>query len=409
MGNQLLTSQRIVNRALAVLTETPSFLNMVNTQYANNFGSDTTSKVGDTVMIRVPQPAVVRNGRIMDIQAQVDTTVPVQITTELGVDTGATDAEMALQIDDYQTQFIDPKIPGLVTAVENQVMQTVIPQVARTVGGLNGAASAAYTAYNSSALPLQAGAILDASLAPKGHTEREMLVNTNSQVDIVTSLQALFNNQQKVGDQYKTGRMSSDTLGFDWDSSNLTPSFVRGTGAGYLVGAGGQTGNSLTTITGTGTLVPGDTFVITGVFDVHPQTKQTLPSLKNFTVTSSVTAAGTWAITPAIIPTGPYQNVSNSPAANAPITIKGTAGQALVNNVAFAKDAFYFVTAKMPNPPKSYGVDSATARWKGIELRFMQGYDMVNGMFISRFDILFGAGILRPELAVRVPSTITAY
>jgi P22 coat protein - gene protein 5 len=384
---------------------------MVNTQYANQFGSDTTQKVGDTVLIRVPQPALIRNGRIMDIQAQQDTTVPVQITTELGVDTGATDAEMALQIDDYQEQFIDPKIPGLVTAVENAVMANVIPQVARTVGGLAAGASAAYTAYNAAGLALQAGAILDTSLAPKGSDNREMLVNTNAQVDIVTALSTLFNQQQKLGNQYTTGRMSKDTLGFDWDSSNLTPSFIRGTAnGGYLVNGANQTGSSLIVGTGTGTLVPGDTFVIANVFDVHSQTKQSLPNLKNFTVTAAYAGGGgTLAISPAIVPTGPYQNVSAGPATGAAITVKGTAGQSLVNNIAFAKDAFYFVTAKMPNPPKSYGVDSATATWKGIQLRFMQGYDMTNGMFISRFDIMFGSGILRPELAVRIPSTITAY
>ena len=402
MSNQLITSTRVVQRALAVLTETPSFLKMINTQYAGNFNGDKVNKVGDTVLIRVPQPATIRNGRIMDVQAQQDSTVPVQITTELGVDTGATDAEMTLQIDDFQTQFIDPKIPGLVTAVEQAVMQNCIPKVARTIG--------AYGAFNSAALVLQAGAALDAQLAPQGANQREMLVNTYSQVDVIGSLSGYFNAQKQVGQQYTTGRMGMDTLGFDWDSSNLTPYFTRGTANGaYTVNGAGQTGSSLVVAAGTGTIGIGDTFTIAGVYDVHAQTKQQLPNLKNFTVTTAYAGgAGTIAITPAIVVTGPYQNVSAGPAASAAIVVKGTAGVTYAENVAFTKDAFYFVTAKMPNPPKSYGVDSATAIYKGIQLRFMQGYDMINGMFVSRFDIMFGSGILRPELAVTIPATITA-
>lgn len=412
MANTLLTSQKIVNRALAVLTETPSILQAMNSQYAGNFGSDQANKVGDTVLIRVPQPAVIRNGRIMDLQPQQDTTVPVQIQQEMGVDSGATDAEMSLQIEDFEAQFITPKIPGLLTAVENYVLQNTIPFVGRTVGGMNAGntAGAAYTAFNSASYPLQAGAVLDMQLAPKGSDNREMLVNTSAQVDIVTNLSTLFNQTQKIGNQYMTGRMSQDTLGFDWDSSNLTPNFIRGTASGYLVGAAGQVGSTLAVTTGTGNLALGDTFVIAGVYDVHLQTKQVMPNLKNFTVTTAwAGGAGTLAISPSIVATGPYQNVSAAAAAGAAIIVKGTAGQSLVNNVAFAKNAFYFVTAKMPNPPKSYGVDSATATYNGIQLRFMQGYDMQNGMFLSRFDIMFGCGILRPELAVRIPTTVSSF
>jgi hypothetical protein len=142
---------------------------------------------------------------------------------------------------------------------------------------------------------------------------------------------------------------------------------------------------------------------------VHAQTKQVLPNLKNFTVSVAYAGGGgTLAIIPAIVANGPYQNVSVGPANAAAITVKGSSGVTYANNLAFTKDAFYFVTAKMPNPPKSYGVDSATATYKGVQLRFMQGYDMTNGMFLSRFDIMFGAGILRPELAVRIPATVTA-
>lgn len=397
-SNQLLTSQVIVDRALAVLTETPSFLNLINKQYDAQFRGRGV-KVGDTVSVRVPQPAVVREGRIMDIQPQVDRVVPVTIDRQRGVDTGATSLEMALQIDDFQEQFIDTKIPGLVTAVEQDIINRVVKQVPASVGD--------FGPLDEAKTVLLAGAYLDSQLAPK--QDRNFMVNTWSQVDIVTALQGYFNSQSKIDRQYRKGAMYTDTLGFDWFSSNLTASVTRGTGAGYLVnGVPGDGASTLAVDTGTGTIVPGDSFTIAGVYDVHPQTKEVLPSLKQFTVTTTYAGgAGTLNVTPALINTGPYKNISALPADNAAITIKGVAGTTYAQNVAFSRDAFYMVTADLPNPPKSYGVDSASRTWNGVTLRFQNGYDQVNDMYISRFDIAYGAGILRPELAVRIPATVT--
>lgn len=399
-GNSLLTSQVVVDRAMAVLTETPSFLNMINTQYSDQFkGRGTDGKVGDTVLVRVPQRAQVRDGRIMDIQPIINKTVPVQINRYKGVDTGATSAEMALQISDFQREYIDTKIPDLVAQVEADIINTVVPQVPATVGD--------YGPLDDARTILQAGAYLDSQLAPKN--DRNFMVNTYSQVDIVTALQGYFNSQSKIDRQYRKGAMYTDTLGFDWFSSNLTSTITRGTanGAYVLNGVPTDGASTITVATGTGTLVVGDTFTIAGVFDVHPQTKQRLPNLKQFTVTSPYAGgAGNVSIIPALINTGSEKNISNLPANGAAITVKGTSGTAYAQNVAFSKDAFYMVTADLPNPPKSYGVDSASRTWNGITLRFQNGYDQVNDMWLNRFDIVYGAGILRPELAVRVPATV---
>lgn len=400
-GNQLLTSQVVVDRALAVLTETPSFLNMINTQYSDQFkGRGTDGKVGDTVLVRVPQRAQVRDGRIMDIQPIINKTVPVQINKYKGVDTGATSAEMALQINDFQREYIDTKIPDLVAQVEADIINTVVPQVPATVGD--------YGPLDDVKTILQAGAYLDSQLAPKN--DRNFMVNTYSQVDIVTALSGYFNSQSKIDRQYRKGAMYTDTLGFDWFSSNLTSTITRGTanGAYVLNGVPADGATTITVSTGTGTIVVGDTFAIAGVFDVHPQTKQRLPNLKQFTATSPYAGgAGNISIIPALINTGSEKNISNLPANGAAITVKGTSGTAYAQNVAFSKDAFYMVTADLPNPPKSYGVDSASRTWNGITLRFQNGYDQINDMWLNRFDIVYGAGILRPELAVRVPATVT--
>lgn len=397
MSNNLLTSSIIVKRALAKLVDESQVLAMVNRDYQGQFDN---AKQGDTVNVRVPQHASIRKGRIMDEMAVSNATVPIQINNYYGVDTGATSAELAMQIDDFAEQFIDPFIPDLLITVEADFINQVTAKVPATVG--------AYGAFNSQTTALQSKAYLDMQLAPKN--DRNMMVNTYSQVDIVQALSALFNSQTKIDKQYRSGRMAADTLGADWFQSNLTTTVTRGTGAGYLVNGAGQSGSSLVVGTGTGTINVGDTFTIAGVFDVHQQTKVAQPILRQFTVTTNYAGgAGTLAITPAITLTGTEQNVSAAPPNGAAITIKGVAGTNYVQNLLFSQDAFFFVTANLPNPGKNLGVDSATASYKGIKLRFIRDFDIVNDKWRSRFDIVWGGGILRPELAVRIPATITAF
>lgn len=398
-GNSLLTSSIIVKRGLAVLTEKLTFLKYVNRQYDTPFGYKGGAKAGDTVSVRVPQRAIIRTGRVMNVMSQVDKTIPVTIDSYYGVDTGATSAEMAMQIDDYQAQFIDSKIGDLLANVESAALAKCVPLVPTAVGS--------YGALNSATLPLKAKSYLDSQLAPSD--SRILLVGTNSQVDIVNALSGFFNPQKQVGAQYASGNMAANTLGFDWYQSNMIPQFTRGTGASYQTNsATAQTGSSLIVDTGTGTIKAGDSFTIAGVYSVHPQTKVSTGVLQQFTVTADYGGgAGTLAITPAIVASGSEQNVTNGAADNKALTIGGTSGTAYVENLAFSKDAFYFVTADLPNPPKSYGVDSASATYQGITLRFMQGFDMVNDQYLSRFELAFGAGILRPELACRIPATIS--
>ncbi len=49
------------------------------------------------------------------------------------------------------------------------------------------------------------------------------------------------------------------------------------------------------------------------------------------------------------------------------------------------------------------GVDRAARQtYKGISMRFVRDYDVVNDLFVSRIDILYGVATYYPELAVRL-------
>jgi hypothetical protein len=64
------------------------------------------------------------------------------------------------------------------------------------------------------------------------------------------------------------------------------------------------------------------------------------------------------------------------------------------------------VTADLPMP-QGMGVQCSQRTWKGVTLRFMQGFNIENDQYVSRFDIAYGAGVLRPELAVRISNSVS--
>ena len=352
----------------------------------------------------MPQRATIRDGRTMAIQNQVDVTRPVTINKYKGVDTGASSLEMAMDINDYQAEFIDTKIPDLVAAVEADVLSTVIPLVPQCAGD--------YGLLNDVSTILAAGGLLDNNLAPQNG--RNILTSVSGRQQIVNALTGFYNPQPTISEQFKSGLMARNTLGFDWYSSSLVPSLTRGSAtAAYETATGGAnlvTASAYSSIdidTGTGTFAVGDIFTIQGVNEVHPQTKADLGYLKQFTVYEA-SAGGTVTLkfTPIIVTSGPGQNVSATPGADKDVLPLGTLSTQYSQSLAFCKDAFYFVTADLPMP-KGMGVECAQRTWKGITMRFMNGFDIANDQFVSRFDIAYGAGILRPELAVRLPHILS--
>lgn len=393
MANTYLTTQLITREIALVLAEKLQFLRKINRQYDDQYAK-TGAKTGDTLKIRLPSRGTVRTGRVMDIQDNVDRSVDLVIGNQWGIDLGATSADMALKIDDFRERYIEPKIADLASAIEGQMMSDNLSKVGNVAGD--------YSAFDDFSTVLEAGRILSDNLVPK--SGRIMYVGNKAETQVLDAFKTYFNSQRQVGQQYEEGMM--DVMGgFKWFSSSLVPTYTRGTANGaYVTNGVAQTGSTLNVDTGVGTFTAGDVITIAGVYAVHPQTKQSLGYLKTFTVTAA-SAGGTAAlsISPEIIASGAEQNVSNAAADGQAIVVKGTSGTAYQQNVGFSKDAFAFVTADLPLPPKK---DASRVNYQGISLRYINDFDTVNDMFISRVDILWGGALIRPEMAVRIPSTL---
>lgn len=390
MANTLLTATAITREALRILHQKLNFIGAINRSYDNSFAKEG-AKIGDTLKIRLPNEYSVRTGRILNTQDTVERNVSLTVATQKGVDLNFTSAELTLSLDDFSDRILKPAMSRLAANIESGVIADNYKKVYQQIN--NQGSPLTYAKI------LSARALLVNSLASP---DLNALLNAQDNVDVVNDNKGLFNDQKEISGQYRDGKMGR-AAGFDFWENTMMPAHTRGAGTGYQVNGANQTGTSLVVGTGTGAVNAGDVFTINGVFRVHPETKVPTSTLQQFVVTQNFAGgAGSLSISPEIIPSGPRQTVSNSPAANAAIVFAGPASTTSGISLAFDKDAFAFVSADLVMPK---GVDFASRQvFDGISMRVVRQYDINNDTFPCRLDILYGSETIRPELAARLAS-----
>ena len=125
------------------------------------------------------------------------------------------------------------------------------------------------------------------------------------------------------------------------------------------------------------------------------------------TATATGGGAMTFSVSPAVVTSGPFQNVTAFPQNGATVNVLGGLGAANVSSpqgLAFHKDAFALGSADLPLPG---GVDMAARvadKQLGLSIRLVRAYDINTDRFPTRTDLLYGWTTLYPELACRVAS-----
>jgi hypothetical protein len=234
---------------------------------------------------------------------------------------------------------------------------------------------------------------LDEMAAPRKDRGRTMIFNPAMNAAAVQGLAGLFNAQSVLDKQYRDGVMV-DSLGLAYDMDQNVDVHTNGTAnvTTNTVNGAGQTGGAITVAALNGTVTRGSKVSFAGVFAVNPQSRVSTGTLAQFTVTAdAANGATSLSISPAIVATGAYQNVTASPANGAAITIFGTANGSYNANVAFHRDAFTLAMVPMWAPPGGKGViDVAQETWNGLTMKVTEFYDGINDNSIIRFDVLFG-------------------
>lgn len=394
MPNALLTSTVITREALRILHAKLNFISNINRQYDDQFAKSG-AKIGSTLNIRLPNQYVVRTGPTLSTQDTVEQNTTLSVTTQRGVDINFSSVDLTMSLDDFSKRILEPAMAVLASTIEADALNMV-----RDV----------YNVVNNIGNPINfrqimlGRKILNDCLAPMDDN-RTALLNTLDNVDLVDVLKGLFQDSTAIKKQYAEGMMGR-TGGFDFGENTLMPTFTTGTSAattGYLVNGAGQTGGSIAVNTGTTTFNVGDIISFAGVNRVHPETKADQGAVQTFVVTQAYAGGpGNLQVSPAIVATGAYQNVTASPANGAAVSKVGAAGAIYRPSIVFHKDAFTFATADliMPN-----GVDFSSRQvMDGISMRIVRQYDIVNDRFPCRLDVLYGYKTLRAQLAARILS-----
>ena len=413
MSNTLITPTIIAKEALVQLDNNLVFGNLVHRGYENEFGQTVNgNKPGDTIRIRKPVQFSVRSGAVADIQDVTEAYTSITVDRQRGVDFKFASSDFSLTINEFSERYIKPAMIQLANNVDVAIASLYkdIPNWAGpSAAGVIGAPVNSYADF------AKAPERLDHLAVPT-----EMRMGVLSPADhwgLMANFTGLYINDTAKNalekarmpevagvDMYRTQKVQTHTVG----AHGGTP-LTRGASQGVAYSTVKDTWTQTLATDGWTTssgLKEGDVFTISGVYDVNPVTKATLPHLKQFVVEANVTTAASAAnttsivISPPIITTGPYQTVSADCANDTAIVYMGTASTGYSQNLVFRKEAFALAMVPMERPAGA--VDVTVETYKNLSARLIPYYDGTNDVSNYRLDILYGVKTIDPRMAVRL-------
>lgn len=363
-------------------------------------------KAGDTVSIKIPPNYTVQEdnfditGAIGDSKEQaVDMVLDMSGTISFDLDT----AQLAHDIDvkSVYERMVQPAIYDLAANLEKRFLEKATQYTGNLVG------SAGATLVDPDTV-MHGGELLDEFLCPEGM--RKFLMDSAAMRNAVNENKNLFTFNREERRKAALG----EAYGFDWLKSQLIYRHTNGNDvSGVAVEnsvftiANGMSSLGIDGLTATtGTLTKGTVFTIADVYAVHPQTKVTLPFLKQFShVGDDLTANGsgqaTITLNEAIYDnTDARQNVSALPADEAAITIVGSASTTYKHSLQFHKKAFRVLSVGLAMPEKAELAEQVSEQ--GINLALIKDFDIKERKWVTRLDYLGGVVAVRPTHACRV-------
>ena len=398
MTNTLVTCSIVAKESLAILENMVAFAGMVNRDWEDEFTGNQSRgySPGQTINIKKPPRYQYRSGRVAVPQATVETTIPLTLS-QGGCDLNFTSLERTLSL-----QKLEDKLQAALATVANEIDRQGLQLARQATYNVLGTPG---TLPNTQALAL--GAItginqrLDEMAAPRDK-QRGLIMGPALNAAAVVGLAGLFNSGDTISKQFGSGMMVN-SLGLAYAMDQNVDTHTNGTQAvaGTNISGANQVGASVTVVATTGTITKGSKITLPGVFAVNPQSRVSTGTLAQFTVTADVAGGATSIpISPAIVTSGAFQNVTASPTAGQPFVIFGTASGSYQANVGFHKDAFTLAMVPMWAPPGGKGViDVAQETYKGFTVKVTEFYDGVNDNSIMRLDVLFGWAATYPELS----------
>ena len=399
MSNTLVTCSIVAKESLAILENMLSFSTMVNRDWEDEFSGNMSRGYapGQTINIKKPPRYTYRAGRVAVPQATVESTVPLTLS-QGGTDLNFTSIERTLSL-----TKLEDKLQAAMATVANEIDRQGL-QLAHfnTFNALNTAGTLPTTQALALAAITDCNRRLDEMGAPRDK-QRGFVMGPALNGAAIQGFAGLFNAQSAISKQFGSGMMV-DSLGLAYAMDQNVDTHTNGAATATNINGAGQTGSNITVVAvAAGTLTKGTVITLPGVFAVNPQSRTSTGVLAQFVVTADVAVGATSIpISPAIVTSGAFQNVTASPTTAQPYVIVGSASTSYQCNTAFHKDAFTLAMVPMWAPPGGKGViDVAQETYKGYTIKVTEFYDGVNDNSIMRLDVLFGWAATYPELSVK--------
>jgi hypothetical protein len=400
MSNTFATCSIVAKEALPILENMLGFASNVNRDWEDEFTGNMSHGYapGQTINIKRPPRYTYRAGRIAVPQVTTENTTPLTLS-QGGCDLSFTSVERTLSLTKLEDKLIAAMAP-VANEIDRQGLQLAHYSTYNT---LNPTGALPTTSALAIQAMTQMGQRLDEMAAPRKDKRRALVMNPAMNAALVQGFGGFFNNPSKISEQYNSG-MLTDSFGFMSGMDQNIDTHTNGAATATNVNGAGQTGAAITVVAvAAGTLTRGTVITWPGVFAVNPQSRMSTGVLANFVVTADVAQGATSIpISPAIVTSGAFQNVTASPTTAQPYVILGAASTSYATNIAYHKDAYTLAMVPMWAPPGGKGViDVAQKSHNGFTIKVTEFYDGTNDNSIMRLDVLFGYAATYPELSTK--------
>ena len=418
MANTFLVDDRIIHQVLenglGMLYQKCNLIKTLHMGFKGEFARRN-RPVGKKVKVERPMSWDVKSGATLQLQDITDSYDEVTVNNHSQVSFPITIDELTFNVTEFTEKYIGTAMRDIASHIENAAIDKLYKSVNQQIGGF------ASTDTFDNDMIVDAETRLAEGLSPEEN--KYCIVDPVGFGSFKKGIRSTYNPQDQISKYFKGGAVTDGVAGFRalfrntfmpyhtsgtyvWDSTN--PIKINGAN---------QTGTTLTVDGGTtgDNLKAGDIVQISGVSEVHPQTKESISGR-----TKQVCVAEDWSLgdtslkiaAPGLITSGPHKNCSGSPADNADLgnnpTGGGNGGASQKYKVALAyhKDFATFVSIPFAEPPKSERYGSAVY-WQqkemdGINMALCIDWDNQNYRTVMRIDVAWDVSLLRQQLVTRV-------
>lgn len=402
-ANTLATTAVVAKEALAILKNMLTFAKGVNRDWQDEYSSnmDRGYAPGNTINISKPPRYTYRAGRVAVPQATTQNTVPL-VLSQGGCDIAFTFNERTTSITDTKLQNA---LQAAVATVANEIDRQGLDLARTATFNLTSVDVTTFaqpsTQAQALALFTNAGRILDDNAAQRDGN-RNCVLSTGLNAASIQGLAGLFNNAATIGKQYGTG-LVVDSLGFNIGMDQNVARQTNGAATATNINGANQIGSAITVVAvAGGTLTKGTIITLPGVNGVNPQNRQSTGRLQQFVVTADALAGATTInVSPALVVTGAFQNVTASPTTAQPYVIVGSVNAPYDTSIAYHQDAFTLAMVPMQRPRGQNALVSQQSD-QGLTVKITEYYDGVNDISNMRLDVLFGWAATYPELSCKI-------